>query len=165
MRNMDIFHLSRVAVGIVVGLLFVISVASADEGTLGAAHTWLWSARIAEINQTTSALATGHPARALRFAEMVGTDTLPAAERLIAAHNLCLALVATRSSKADSACRGAVRTPLPATEDRAHVIRGAWTVGVNDPQAHATRLTYLVRVNIARAYGVRIVDRFAEEPW
>ena len=131
----------------------------------GDAPVWLSSARAQEINQTTAALATGHAARALRFAESARAGALPAPERLVAAHNFCLALIATGSSKADSACRDAVRTILSDDDDRAQFVRGAWTVGTPDAQAHATRLTHLVRANIARAYGVRIVDRFAGEPW
>lgn len=165
MKNISIFRLSQIVMGSFLSLIFVISVASAAQDSFAEGPEWLWSARVAEINQTTQALATGHATRALRFASTLQAENLSAAESLIAAHNLCLALVATQSTQADRACREAVRTVLPDAEDRVLFVRGAWTVGVDVPGGSAARLTHLVRANIAQAYGIRIVDRFAEEPW
>ncbi len=165
MKNISIFRLSQIVVGSFLSLIFVISVASAAEDSFAEGLEWLWSARVAEINQTTQALATGHATRALRFASTLQAEDLPAAESLIAAHNLCLAFVATGSPRADATCRDTVRRVLPATEDRVHFVRGAWTVGADAPAASAARLTHLVRANIVQAYGIRIVDRFTEEPW
>ncbi len=78
---------------------------------------WLWSAQAPLVNRSTEALATGHTARAVRFAAQARSASR-AADRLIAAHNLCLALIG--NTDGDVHCRNALQEAarLSYEEDR-----------------------------------------------
>jgi len=125
---------------------------------------WLWSARAPVVNRSTEALAAGHTARAVRFALLARNSAPAAADRLIAVHNLCLALIGNADAAAsEDHCRSAVHEAqhLPAAEDRLLRARGALVAGAHiDANGQALSLARVVRNNIARAYGARLVVRF-----
>ncbi len=109
---------------------------------------WLWSQTSPAVNRSTEALANHHPKRAAR-----------AADRLIARHNLCLALIMTRdSAAAEPHCRAALRTPASFPVLR---IRGALIVVQDAPHDEAPTLATVVKANIARAYGDSMVNTVA----
>jgi len=124
---------------------------------------WLWSERVSLVNRSTEALAAGHTQRAERFARAARATALPAPERLVAIHNLCLALVMRSKAGADVECRAALRMTVSRNDDRLVRKRGALLVGVADNAQYETlRLSEIVRANIARAYGVLVVDHMSE---
>jgi hypothetical protein len=148
----------RAALGLLAALIFVPSVHAQTTD-------WLWSAKAPLVNRSTEALASGHPERALRFARQARAKAGRAADRLIAAHNLCLALITrTNADAGDEHCRTAVHEAraLPAGQDALPRIRGALVTGAPFETGDAIlSLSRVVRDNIARAYGARLVDHIA----
>jgi hypothetical protein len=136
-------------------------------GASGAAEdapdVWLWSARAPLLNRSTEALATGHPARAARLARAAHEAASQAPERVIALHNLCLALIA-QGTPADIYCRTAIQGALvlAPVDDRVTRQRGSLVIGI-PAEGESFSLARLVRNNIARAYGLQVVNDMAEE--
>lgn len=122
--------------------------------------TWVWSSTSVEVNNATSALASGHPARAVRFASAVTTENQ--ADRLLASHNLCLAHLAQRDvTTAEAHCRAALLMPSTALV----IYRRGALVTTQDhatSQERALDLAQIVRANISAAYGVTLVENFAD---
>ncbi|MBY0509563.1 MAG: hypothetical protein K2P94_05365 [Rhodospirillaceae bacterium] len=122
--------------------------------------TWVWSSTSAEVNNATSALASGHPARAVRFASAVTAEN--PTDRLLASQNLCLAHLARRDvTTAETHCRAALL--MPSTALVIHR-RGALvtTDGLPRSKDRALDLADIVRANISAAYGVTLVENFAD---
>jgi hypothetical protein len=122
--------------------------------------TWIWSSTSAEINNATSALASGHAARAVRFAAAV-TPKNPT-DRLLASQNLCLAHLAQRDvPTAEAHCRAALVMPSTGVVT---LRRGALVTTESLPQSQdrAFDLAQIVRANISAAYGVAVVENFAD---
>jgi hypothetical protein len=124
--------------------------------------TWVWSSTSADVNSSTSALASGHHARALRFAAAVTTEN--PADRALAAQNLCLAHLAQHNiTAAETHCRAALEMPNTA---RVMYRRGALVTTQDQPksQERAFDLADIVHANISAAYGVTLVENsFAPE--
>lgn len=122
--------------------------------------TWVWSSTSVEVNNATSALASGHPARAVRFASAVTTEN--PTDRLLTAHNLCLAHLAQRDvTTAETHCRTALLMPSTAlvTDRRGALVT---TDGLPKSKNRALDLAHIVRANISAAYGVTLVENFAD---
>ncbi len=133
---------------------------------------WLWSVRLPLVNRATEALAAGHPVRAAHFATAARSAATHAADHLIAEQDLCLALMAQgRAESAQQSCRAAVAAAavIAPDDDQLVLVRGALTVGVADTESHQVfSLAEAVRGNIARAYGVHIVNHMGNDstaPW
>lgn len=132
----------------------------------GQGATWLWSARVPLVNRSTEAMASGHYVRAAHFASAARAAAAHDADRLIASHNLCLALMAQgKDADARAHCRAAVASAAALTPDHDKVVfvRGALTTGAADGDRQPFSLAAVVRENIARAYGAHVVDHMAEE--
>ncbi len=71
----------------------------------------IWSDTSEVLNQSTEALNNGEPSRARRLAETAISDDLAYGDKLIAAHNLCIAHLELNTSAADTHCRAAMNAP------------------------------------------------------
>jgi len=115
---------------------------------------WLWSATAPHVNRSTEALANHHPQRAARLATSAINATLPS-DRLIARHNLCIALLMQRDvAAAEPHCRTALQTPAPLPVAR---IRGALMLASHGSPGAPT-LDAVIKANIARVYGDGMVN-------
>lgn len=145
------FRLILTALTVGAGLLGFVQAAPAAEMQL------IWSTSSGLANQSTTALAEGRHAHAIRFAKDVLRTKTQASNQLIARHNLCLAYSAL--GKADDAkpyCDMAL-----ATEARYELIErdGRMVAGAeitND--ASKPTLEAAVRTNVARVQGRALAE-------
>lgn len=125
----------------------------------------IWSARAPLVNSATSALAAGHMTRAARLAQAAQTSSPHAADKLIAVHDLCLALIRQgKTAAAADPCRAAIQgaAALSSADDALAQRRGALVSGADDG-GKTFSLGMIVSDNIARAYGARVVDDMRED--
>jgi hypothetical protein len=123
---------------------------------------WLWSRTSVVVNRSTEALASGHAARAQRFST-VAAQTTSATDRMIALHNLCIALLnQNKTEGAQTACRDALSAPSGFAVTH---VRGALIVAHQgtDTPLHARDLASVIRLNIARAYGTHVVTQLVDD--
>ncbi len=71
----------------------------------------IWSDTSQTLNHSTEALQAGRTDEAARLAEAAMTETLSYGERLIADHNLCVALADRDTAAAEPHCRAALNAP------------------------------------------------------
>ncbi|MEQ9447717.1 MAG: hypothetical protein RLN70_02295, partial [Rhodospirillaceae bacterium] len=98
---------SSVAATSVMMMTLAAPAARADNQTL----SLIWSDSSGALNQSTRALAAGHSADAVRHAKTALGGPLSYGDRIIAAHNLCIALVQDQPEAALPRCRTALEAP------------------------------------------------------
>jgi len=163
----SVLELTTIAIAVVVTLLAwtVLTVPPAHAEAIQSRQTsivWLWSATSPAVNRSTEALATGHAVRAVRLAKTAALTARQDADRLIAVHNLCLALLAGRAATdAGPHCHTALRTPESFKVIRE---RGALLVMSDSAPARGGETLSLVavmRANITRAYAIASFNNMA----
>ncbi len=146
-------------------ILLLTMLGATFDARAGDGPDYVWSARAPLVNRATEALDTGHMARAVRLAAAAQTSAIHAADKLIAAHDLCLALMSQgKTATAAAPCRTAIHaaaTLSPADDGLAHD-RGALVSGTAGG-GESLSLSVIVGDNIARAYGARVVDDMRED--
>lgn len=124
--------------------------------------TPIWSDTSEMLNRSTQALAAGQTDQALRLAEETINSTLSYGDRLIAAHNLCVALVGQNAALAEPHCRAAMSAPSRMVVKPVGgklKIRGGRTTFV--PSIGAQPLTSVMGQNIHQAHD-RTAPQIAE---
>jgi hypothetical protein len=99
---------------IVLALVLAVSLAALSPARAGepAQPVWLWPQQSIAVAQSTSALVTGRPERAAKFA-LRGLKDSAGYDRVVALHNLCLALVRLEETdRAQPVCDSAMTAAL-----------------------------------------------------
>ena len=122
----------------------------------------IWSDTSKTVNRSTEALAAGRTDIAARMAEAAMAETLNYGDRLIAAHNLCVALAGRDARSVESHCRTALAAPLRVVAKPVGdmlKIRGGRVMFVSSIGAQT--LSSVMRANIRKAYR-RMAPQTAE---
>jgi hypothetical protein len=90
-------------------ILATLAMPAAHAETQG--FTPIWSDTSETLNRSTQALAEGQAVLAVRLAKETKADALSYGDRLIAAHNLCIAHVGQNVKLAEPYCREAMSAP------------------------------------------------------
>jgi len=117
----------------------------------------IWSDTSEALNLSTEALKAGRTDEAARLAEAAMTEALSYGDRLIASHNLCVALAERDTAAAEPHCRAALDAPArmvvkPVGETLR--IRAGRTTFV--PSIGAQTLSSVMRGNIRQAFEHQI---------
>ncbi len=115
---------------------------------------WLSYPGRLEVTRTTVLLAQGYPRRALQLAAQVDSSELKAAERLILAHNRCLALHwLGQARQARTSCE-----QVRQADEMFNINwqRGAWRLLERDCDDHraASTLSAVLDANLSRVQGL-----------
>lgn len=146
------FRLTLLGLAVGGGLFGFVEAAPASETQL------IWSTTSGLLNQSTTALAEGRHAHAIRFAKDVLRTKTQASNHLLARHNLCLAYsaqgkVEDAKSYCDLALAAPARTAL--TERDGRLVAGA---EITDDATAKPTLEAAVRTNVARVQGRALAE-------